>query len=110
MTKPEINHINSADVDIELVTDVMKQYLRIKRENPGAILFYRLGDFYETFFEDAVLISKELEITLTSRDCGAKIGRIPLAGIPVKSLETYFVTDKEFNSNNINIINELCLI
>lgn len=89
MTKPEINLINTWDVAVEDATPAMQKFLEIKKEHPGILLLYRMGDFYETFFEDAVLISKELEITLTSRDCGAKIGRIPLAGIPVKSLETY---------------------
>lgn len=89
MTKLEINHINSTDVDIELVTDVMKQYLRIKRENPDSLLFYRLGDFYETFFEDAEILSRELQITLTGRDAGKHYGRIPLAGIPVKAVDSY---------------------
>lgn len=89
MTKSEINHINSADVDINLTTDVMKQYLTIKRENPGTLLLYRLGDFYETFFEDAELVSRELQLTLTGRDAGKTYGRIPLAGIPVKSVENY---------------------
>lgn len=89
MTKSEINHINSNDVDIELVTDVMKQYLRIKREHSGTILFYRLGDFYETFFEDAEILSRELQITLTGRDAGKHYGRIPLAGIPIKAAEGY---------------------
>ena len=89
MTKSEINHINSADVDINLTTDVMKQYLTIKRENPGTLLLYRLGDFYETFFEDAELISRELQLTLTGRDAGKTYGRVPLAGIPVKSVENY---------------------
>ena len=88
MTKPEINHINSADVIPEETTPVMRQYLEIKRQNPGSILFYRLGDFYETFFEDAEVVSRELEITLTGRDAGS-IGRIPLAGIPVKAVEGY---------------------
>lgn len=89
MTKTEINHINSADVDIECTTDVMKQYLRIKRDNPGSILFYRLGDFYETFFEDAEVLSRELDITLTGRDAGKTYGRVPLAGIPVKAVDNY---------------------
>ncbi len=89
MTKPEINYINSADVDINETTDVMKQYLNIKRENEGSIIFYRLGDFYETFFEDAELLSRELEITLTGRDAGKTYGRIPLAGIPYKAAENY---------------------
>ena len=89
MTKPEINLINTADVIIEDATPAMQRYLEIKRENPGCLLLYRMGDFYETFFEDAVTLSRELEITLTGRDCGAKIGRIPLAGIPVKAIDSY---------------------
>lgn len=88
MTKPEINHINSADVVLSDTTEVMRQYLKIKQENPDSLLLYRLGDFYETFFEDAELLSRELQITLTGRDAGS-IGRIPLAGLPVKSIDTY---------------------
>ena len=89
MTKPEINLVNTADVIIEDATPAMQRYIEIKRENPDCLLLYRMGDFYETFFEDAVLLSRELELTLTGRDCGAKLGRIPLAGIPVKALEGY---------------------
>lgn len=89
MTKSEINHINSLDVNIEDTTPVMRQYLEIKRQHQGVILLYRLGDFYETFFEDAVLMSRELELTLTGRDAGSVIGRIPLAGVPAKSIDTY---------------------
>ena len=76
-------------MDINETTDVMKQYLNIKRENEDSILFYRLGDFYETFFEDAELLSRELELTLTGRDAGKTYGRVPLAGIPYKAAETY---------------------
>lgn len=89
MTKSEINHINSWDVNPEETTPVMQQYLKIKQENPGILLWYRLGDFYETFFEDALIMSKELELTLTGRDAGAKMGRIPLAGIPYKAADAY---------------------
>lgn len=89
MTKPEINHINSSDVVPEDTTDVMRQYLKIKRENPDTVLLYRLGDFYETFFEDAELLSRELQLTLTGRDAGKVLGRIPLAGIPVKAIDGY---------------------
>lgn len=89
MTKSEINHINSWDVNPEETTPVMQQYLKIKQENPGILLWYRLGDFYETFFEDALIMSKELELTLTGRDAGAKMGRIPLAGIPYKAADSY---------------------
>ena len=89
MSKSEINHINSWEVNAEDTTPVMQQYLQIKKENPEILLWYRLGDFYETFFEDALIMSKELELTLTGRDAGAKLGRIPLAGIPVKAAEAY---------------------
>ena len=89
MTKSEINLVNTSDVCIEDATPAMQRFLEIKRENPGCLLLYRMGDFYETFFEDAVVLSRELELTLTGRDCGAKLGRIPLAGIPVKAIDGY---------------------
>ncbi len=88
MTKQEINNLNSWEVIPEDTTPVMRQYLEIKRENPKMLLLYRLGDFYETFFEDALKLSKALDLTLTGKDAGG-IGRIPLAGIPVKAVDTY---------------------
>jgi len=69
-------------------TPVRKQYLRIKRQYSGAIVFFRLGDFYETFDEDAKLTSRELDIVLTSREMG-KGHRVPLAGIPYHALDNY---------------------
>ncbi|MFC1982100.1 DNA mismatch repair protein MutS [Chloroflexota bacterium] len=69
-------------------TPIRQQYLRIKRSYPQAIVFFRLGDFYETFDEDAKTISKELEIILTSREMG-KGQRVPLAGIPYHALDNY---------------------
>ena len=89
MSKTEINHIKSWEVNLEDTTPVMQQYLKIKQENPEILLWYRLGDFYETFFEDALIMSKELELTLTGRDAGAKLGRVPLAGIPIKATDAY---------------------
>lgn len=89
MTKPEINHVNSLDVNIEDATPVIQQYLEIKRQYQDSILLYRLGDFYETFFEDAVTMSRELELTLTGREGGPILGRIPLAGIPAKAVDNY---------------------
>ena len=89
MTKPEINLVNTTDVCVEDATPAMQRYLEIKKENPDCLLLYRMGDFYETFFEDAVTMSRELELTLTGRDCGAKLGKIPLAGIPVKAIDGY---------------------
>jgi len=69
-------------------TPMIEQYLAIKREVPDAFLFFRLGDFYELFFEDAVEASRELEITLTGRDGGAE-QRIPMCGVPYHSAENY---------------------
>ena len=89
MTTLEINRINTKDVNIEDATPAMQQYLQTKKEYQDSILLYRMGDFYETFFEDAVRMSKELEITLTARDCGNVLGKIPLAGIPAKALDGY---------------------
>ena len=74
MTKSEINHVNSLDVNIEDASPVIQQYLEIKRQHQDVLLLYRLGDFYETFFEDACTMSRELELTLTGRDAGALPG------------------------------------
>ena len=89
MSNLEINRINSKDVNINDATPAMAQYLEIKNKHQDEILMYRMGDFYETFFEDAVRLSKELEITLTAREAGSVLGKIPLAGIPAKSLDSY---------------------
>ncbi len=70
------------------VTPIRQQYLEIKRDYSNAILFFRLGDFYETFDEDAEIVSRELDIVLTSRPIG-KGQRAPLAGIPYHALENY---------------------
>jgi len=70
------------------VTPIRKQYLEIKRQYPNAILFFRLGDFYETFDEDAEITARELDIVLTSRPVGKGI-RAPLAGIPYHAVENY---------------------
>src|SRR5512136_2911762 len=69
-------------------TPIRQQYLRIKKQYPQAIVLFRLGDFYETFDEDAKVTSRELEITLTSREMG-KGQRVPLAGIPYHALDNY---------------------
>lgn len=101
MSKGEINIVNSWDVNIEDVTPAMQRFLEIKKQYPGILLWYRMGDFYETFFEDAVIMSKELELTLTARDCGAKVGKIPLAGIPFKAAESYL---QKLVNKNIKVV------
>ena len=70
------------------ITPLMRQYHSIKRQHPDAILFFRMGDFYETFYEDAKIASKVLSIALTSRDKDK--GRpVPLAGFPHHAIDTY---------------------
>jgi len=72
----------------EDITPIRKQYLEIKRQYPNAILFFRLGDFYETFDQDAEIAARELDIVLTSRPVGKGV-RVPLAGIPHHAVENY---------------------
>ena len=88
MMEEEIKNANSCDADISLATPMFRQFLEIKRKYKETVLLYRLGDFYEGFFEDAILFSQELGLTLTHKD-GGKLGRVPMAGIPVKSVNTY---------------------
>ncbi|MCI8506375.1 MAG: DNA mismatch repair protein MutS [Lachnospiraceae bacterium] len=67
---------------------MMQQYMETKKQYPGCILFYRLGDFYEMFFEDAKTVSRELELTLTGKECGLS-ERAPMCGVPYHALDTY---------------------
>lgn len=69
-------------------TPMMQQYLETKKEYKDCILFYRLGDFYEMFFDDAVTASRELELTLTGKDCGQE-ERAPMCGVPYHAVESY---------------------
>src|ERR1700686_3496575 len=69
-------------------TPLMRQYAAIKKEHPNALLFFRLGDFYELFFDDAVLAARELQITLTSRN-KEKGAAIPMCGVPFHAAEGY---------------------
>ena len=70
------------------LTPMMQQYLETKKQYPDCILFYRLGDFYEMFFDDALTASKELEITLTGKNCGLE-ERAPMCGVPYHAVESY---------------------
>src|SRR5438477_1715543 len=69
-------------------TPLMRQYSAIKKEHPNALLFFRLGDFYELFFEDAVVAARELQITLTSRNKEKGIA-VPMCGVPYHSADNY---------------------
>ena len=70
------------------LSPMMEQYLSIKKQHPNEILFYRVGDFYEMFFEDALTASRELELTLTGKQCGME-ERAPMCGVPFHAYETY---------------------
>ena len=76
------------DVDINKVTPMMRQYIEIKQKNKDIIIFFRLGDFYEMFFEDAINVSRELELTLTGKSCGLE-ERVPMCGIPHHAANIY---------------------
>jgi DNA mismatch repair protein MutS len=71
-----------------MVTPLRRQYLKVKQRYPEAIVLFRLGDFYETFDEDARIASRELEIVLTGREMG-KGHRVPMAGLPYHALDNY---------------------
>lgn len=75
-------------IPLAQLTPMMQQYVETKEKYKDCILFYRLGDFYEMFFEDAITASKELEITLTGKDCGQE-ERAPMCGVPYHSVEGY---------------------
>lgn len=75
-------------INIEALTPMMKQYMDVKNEYNDCLLLYRLGDFYELFFDDALTASKELEITLTGKDCGLE-ERAPMCGVPHHSVQNY---------------------
>ena len=70
------------------LTPMMEQYMAIKEQNQDCILFYRLGDFYEMFFDDALTASRELEITLTGKNCGME-ERAPMCGVPFHAVDSY---------------------
>ncbi len=77
-----------SDVDLNKVSPMMRHYISVKNEYPDVIIFYRLGDFYEVFFEDAVITSRELELTLTGRNAGLD-ERVPMCGVPHHAVNIY---------------------
>ena len=87
-----------AQVDLNKISPMMKQYVEVKKQYPNHIVFFRLGDFYEMFFDDAIVVSHELQLTLTGRDCGLE-ERAPMCGVPFHACETYLkkLIDKGFN-------------
>ena len=87
--KASTSRVNTGfPVNTGKLSPMMQEYCKTKETYKDCILFYRLGDFYEMFFEDALLVSKELELTLTGKDCGLE-ERAPMCGIPFHAAETY---------------------
>jgi DNA mismatch repair protein MutS len=84
---PRWHHHNL--VDPAALPPVLRHYVELKAAHPERVLLYRLGDFFEFFFEDAILLSRLLELTLTGKDAGREIGRVPMAGIPHHAVERY---------------------
>jgi len=76
-------------VDPEQLTPMLRHYVELKAAHPERVLLYRLGDFFECFFEDAIQLSRLLELTLTGKDAGKVLGRVPMAGIPHHAAERY---------------------
>ncbi len=76
------------ETQVTQLSPMMQQYMQVKEQHKDHILFFRLGDFYEMFFDDALLVSKELELTLTGRDCGLP-ERAPMCGVPYHSCDAY---------------------
>ena len=70
------------------LTPMMRQYFEIKEQHPGCLLFFRLGDFYEMFYDDAKTASRELELTRTGKECGQE-ERAPMCGVPFHSADSY---------------------
>lgn len=77
-----------SEVDLTKVSPMMRQYIDVKSKNPNIIILYRIGDFYEAFFEDALLVSRELELTLTGRNAGLE-ERVPMCGVPHHAVSSY---------------------
>lgn len=87
--KNPAQHRDRTTVDRDALTPMMRHYVDLKDEYPQTILLYRMGDFYETFFEDACKIAQALELVLTSRQAGNDVGRVAMAGIPHHQLDRY---------------------
>jgi len=88
-SKPKVVAENEKNKSNKKKVTLMEQYKKMKEEHPDAIMFCRVGDFYETFYEDAEIASRVLDITLTARDKDSETGPVPLAGVPYHAIDSY---------------------
>ena len=88
-TPREIPNADYRPLNRDQLTPMMQHYVSVKEQHPQALLLYRVGDFFETFFQDACTIAEVLELVLTSKEGGKDIGRVPMAGVPHHAIERY---------------------
>ena len=109
------------NIDKSKYTPMMRQYLEIKEQYKDALVFFRLGDFYEMFFNDAIVASRELEIVLTGRDAGVDNDRVPMCGVPHHAVNSYIeklsqkgykvaIVEQLEEPNGKKIVNNLLII
>ena len=89
MNRIAANNADYRTVDREKLTPMMQHFVEMKERYPQALLLYRVGDFYETFFQDARILAESLELVLTSKESGKEIGRVPMSGVPHHALDRY---------------------
>ncbi len=89
LVKHAVRYADHHSVNWDDLTPMMRHYVELKDEYPHALLLYRVGDFFETFFQDAITVSRELELVLTAKDGGKEVGKVPLSGIPHHALDRY---------------------
>jgi DNA mismatch repair protein MutS len=89
LVKHAVRYADHRSVNWDDLTPMMRHYVELKDQYPHALLLYRVGDFFETFFQDAITVSRELELVLTAKDGGKAVGKVPLSGIPHHALERY---------------------
>ena len=89
LVKHAVRYADHRSVDRTLLTPMIRHYVELKDQYPHALLLYRVGDFFETFFQDAIAVARELELILTAKDAGKEVGKVPLAGIPHHALDRY---------------------
>jgi DNA mismatch repair protein MutS len=89
LVKYKVRYADHRAVNRDALTPMMRHYADLKDQYPHALLLYRVGDFFETFFQDAITISRELELLLTAKHAGEEVGQVPLSGIPHHALDRY---------------------
>ena len=89
LAKHEVRYADHRQVPPDILTPMMRHWVEVKDQHLQQILLYRMGDFFECFFQDAITVARELELVLTSKDAGKEIGRVPMAGIPFHALDRY---------------------